>query len=382
MAYYLIKYLDDQANKKKGEFEGRTKSEAVENSHISPEHILSVNLAIHFGSNELALDVQELIISEIRALAQSGQAISRGLARIVARSGLAKKTTLGTADEGKTISKSLADIGMSRAVVAVVAAGESASRLDEALSNSLAYIQSQKKIRERVKAPFTQGVIIVLLAVLMIMFLPLIIAPALETLTAGELEIETNIMTDLLLFIERNNGFIWLVLLLIAGLITLLRGYIWQIAHKAPVLAGLKEFFILKRSILLLMILRPLFESGIPLGRALVIIKSSMSSSTDTIAMESLVAKMALGQSLSRAVVDKKYWSPILYNSFASFEKSILEAQLELIDTVTQALLSRLSIITARISNQASIIGKVLAFFALLMLIIGYYFPSLTANVA
>ena len=379
MAYYLIRYLDNQANKQQIEFQGNTKLEAVEKSGINPEQIIGVSLAVHFGSQDLALDIQELILSEIRALARSGQAMNKGLARILKRSGIAKKNIV--LDDGKTVSKILSEVGMSKAVVAVISAGENSSRLDNALDNTLTYIQSQKKIQDQVKAPFTEGIIVVSLAIIMIMVLPTVVAPALETLTGGELSIETNIMTDLLQYIDANNGTIWLVLLGIVVSIFLARKLIWQFANRFPGLAGLNEFFILKRSVLLLMILRPLFESGIPLQKSLNIIKSSMASNADINAMQSLIDRMAIGQSLSRAVTNEKYWSPIFYNSFASFEQAIIGAQLELIDTVTHALLSRLSIITARISTRASLMGKLLGFFALIMLVMGYYFPSLTASV-
>ncbi len=383
MSYYLIRYLDPQAKKKQIEFEGNTKLDAIENSGINPDQILSVSLAIHFGSQDLSLDVQELILSEVRALARSGQAMNKGLTRILKRSGISKKAVLGIAsDDGKTISKIFSDIGMSKAVVAVVGAGESSSRLDSALDNTLIYIQSQKKIQNQVKAPFTEGIIIVSLALIMIMVLPTIVAPALEILTAGELNIETNFMTDLLIYINTNNGIIWIVMLSIVVLVFIARKYIWSAANNMPGLANINEFFILKRSVLLLMILRPLFESGIPLNKSLNIIKNSMSSNADIKAMQSLIDRMAIGESLSRSITNPEHWSPIFYNSFASFEQAVIAAQLELIDTVTHALLSRLSIITGKISSSASILGKLLGFFALLMLVLGYYFPSLTASVS
>lgn len=383
MAHYLIKYLDDNAYKKQLEFEGNTKVDALEKSNLNPNQVLSISLVIKFGSSELSLDIQELIISEIRALAQSGQAINKGLVKIIKRAGVAKKTNLLVdIDKGRTISKILSDIGMSKAVSAVVSAGENASRLDNALENSLIYIRSQKEIRNQIKSPFTEGIIIVLLSIAMIMFLPIIIAPVLDTLISGELMVDTNTMTDLLIFIAHNNLVIWIGITVFVLALFLLRKVIWEITTDFPILSNLNEFFILKRSVLLLMILRPLFESNISLNYSLNIIKSSMISRSDNQAMALLINKMSIGQPLSRAMMDKKYWSPILYNSFASFEQSILEAQLGLIDSVTQALLSRLTIVTHRISIQASLTGKLLAFFALLMIIIGYYFPSLTANVS
>lgn len=379
MAKYLIKYLDSNANKHQAEFDGNTKSVAIENSKLSAEQIISVNLIVTLGSTELKLDIQELIISEIRALSKSGQAMGAGLKKILKRSGVAKKTTLGV-DDGKTVSEILSDVGMSKAVVAVIAAGESSSRLDSALNSSLAYLASQKKIRNQVKTPFTEGVIIISLATLMIMELPGIVAPALATLNSGELSIDTNFLTDIMLGINAYHGEIWLGIL---GFIATMFGakqYIWPVLKVLPIFDALNEFFVLRRSVLLLIILRPLFESGIPLNKSLNIIKSSMTSNTDVEAMNAVIDKMGQGKSLSATIQDEEYWSPILYNSFATFEQAVLSAQLELMDTITYALLSRLTIVTGSISTTANLLGKLMGFFALLMLVIGYYFPSLTAS--
>ena len=382
MSYYLIKYLDSNGNKHHKEVESSSKLNAIDNSKIDPNSILSVSRSIAFGRRDLSLDVQELIISEIRALAYSGQALHQGLIDILQRANIKRKISIqDVTDDGNTISNILATVGVSKIIAALIASGESSGRLQASLDSALLYIQSQKKILAKVKAPFTQGLIVISLAFTIMMFLPKIIAPALDNLTSSSLSIDTNVVTDILIFIYKNNNSIWLVILSTITTIFLLRKIIWVKVRRLPLLRLLDDFFILRRSTLLLMIFKPLFESNISLNKTLTIIKSSMSSDTDTKAVQELLDKMNNGEKLSSAIRDPNYWAPAFYNSFASFEKSILSAQLDLINTVTFALISRLTITSTRISSVANFTGKIIGFLSLFMIIIGYYFPSLTANV-
>ncbi len=380
MSYYLIKYLDANGKKIRREFEGDTKFDAIENSRINTDRILSVNKSFSFGSKNLAIETQELIISEIRALAYSGQAMHNGVINILQRANIKKLNIDNIVDDGSTISDILALAGIGKPVVALVASGESSGRLHDALNSSMIYLQTQKKIKDQVKSPFTQSGIIILIAFAMLMLLPKIIAPALKSLTST-LHAETNFMTSVLLFIYNNDLQIWLTILTIIATILLFKKKIRPFIRKIPVLKILDEFFVLKRSALLLMIFKPLFKSGISISKALLIIRSSMESDTDVQAVQLLIDKMNDGDNLSSAVNDHIYWSPIFYNSFASFEKSVLSAQLELIDSVIFALLSRLTVISTKISSIANLLGKFLGFLSLLLIIVGYYFPSLTASV-
>ncbi len=380
MAYYLIKYLDVNGKKNRREFEGDTKFDAIENSRIDADRILSVNKSFNIGGNKLAIETQELIISEVKALAYSGQAMHIGVINILKRANIKKLSFDSALEDGSTISNILATAGISKPVVALIASGESSGRLHDALSSSMVYLHTQKKIKDQVKSPFTQSGIIILISFAMLMFLPKIIAPALNSLTST-LHAETNFMTSILLFIHGNDITIWIIIISIVGSLFLFKKKIRPFIRKIPVIKILDEFFVLKRSALLLMIFKPLFESGISISKSLIIIRSSMESDTDVGAVQMLIDKMNDGDSLSSSINNPVHWSPIFYNSFASFEKSVLSAQLELIDSVTFALLSRLTAISTKISSIANLFGKFLGFLALLLIIVGYYFPSLTASV-
>ncbi len=383
MPWYLIQYLDEEGRKRRVEVEGVDDVEAIKNSRIDENQILKTSKSITIGSRDLPLGIQELILSQVRALVYSGQTVNSGIEHMLSRIGTLKKKKKEIQfllASNAVVSEILQAMGVSKASVALVRAGESSGQLKEALDSALQHAQAEKAIKEQVSSPFTQGLVIILLALGMVMGLPNMIGPALGTLIDAGLDLDTNIFTDILLFIFHYNSQIWWGLLGLVVFVAIFRKLIWLVAQDLPGFRLMKDFFILKRSVLLLMVFKPLFASGISLNKSLEIVKGSMNSASDIKAINNVVLMMESGASLSIAIHNHNDWSPMFYNSFASFEQATFEAQMQLIESVTVALLGELKNISAKIALAAGILGKVLGFFALMMMIIGYYFPSLTAS--
>ncbi len=74
----------------------------------------------------------------------------------------------------------LSAMGISKASVALVRAGESSGKLKETLDSTLQYAVAEKEIKEQVSSPFTQELTVILLAFGMVMGLPNMIAPTLN----------------------------------------------------------------------------------------------------------------------------------------------------------------------------------------------------------
>jgi type II secretory pathway component PulF len=383
MAWYLIQYLDEDGKKQRIEVEAPTEEEAVRESKIRQTNVLKVGKSIKFGNQDLPLETQELILSQIRALVFSGQTINMGvehmLNRIAKIKPKAKQVRLQL-KSGGTVSEVLTTMGLSKAGIALVRSGEASGRLSEALDSALSHVKAEKAIKAEVSSPFTEGITIVLIATGMLMGLPGMIAPAMNSMADAGLNIETNFLTDMLLFINDYNAEIWYVLLGIIVGSFVFRKLLWKVLQNVPGFRVMKDFFIIKRSVLMLMVFSPLFSSGISLSKALEIIKSSMSSASDNKAVNQVVANMRKGMSFSAAINDKENWAPLFYNSFSSFEQATFEAQMGLIESVTDALLGELKGVSKKIATTAGIVGKFLGFLALMMMIGGYYFPSLTAS--
>lgn len=382
MAYYLISYIDDEGKKQRVEVESNTEAEAIALSKIGTQNIDKVSKSFVIGNKDLPLETQELVLSQIRALVFSGQTIDNGISHMVKRIGglkSKKKSIELQLKGGATISDLLSVMGISKAGVALVRSGESSGRLSEALDSALDHVKSEKAIKSEVSSPFTQGIVIVLIAIGMIMGLPGMIAPALETLINAGLKVETNILTDMLVFINKYNSEIWYTLFGSIIVFVVFNKPIWYVLQNVPGFRVIRDFFILKRSVLMLMVFKPLFASGLSLNQALSIIKASMSGKANIKAINDVVDGMNQGLSLSDAIANKN-WAPLFYNSFGAFEQATYDAQLKLIDSVTEALLGELKNASKKIAAAAGILGKFLGFLALMMMVIGYYFPSLTAS--
>jgi type II secretory pathway component PulF len=383
MAHYLITFVNDEGKKQRVQVEGHSEAEAISYAKINSSQIDKVAKSVVIGSTDLPLETQELIVSQIRALVFSGQTIGVGINYMMEKIKAVRKNkvliNLQLA-QGATISDLLTAMGISKASVALVRAGESSGRITEALDSALSHIKSEKAIKSEVSSPFTEGLFIVLLAIGMLMGLPGLIAPAMETMAGAGLDLETNFLTDMLIFINKYNSEIWYILLGTIAVFVVFNKILWGLLKNVPGFRLIRDFFIIKRSVLTLMVFKPLFASGITLTKALDIIKDSMSGGADTKAINKVVDKLNAGSNFSQSINNKDDWAPLFFNSFASFEQATHEAQLGLIDSVTEALLGELKGVSKKIATFAGLLGKFLGFLALMMMILGYYFPSLTAS--
>jgi type II secretory pathway component PulF len=383
MAYYLITFVSDEGKKQRVQVEGKTEAEAISYAKINSSQIDKVAKSMVIGSTDLPLETQELIVSQIRALVFSGQTIGVGINYMMDKIKAVRKNKVLInlqLQQGATISDLLTAMGISKASIALVRAGESSGRITEALDSALSHIKSEKAIKAEVSSPFTEGLFIVLLAIGMLMGLPGLIAPAMETMAGAGLDLETNFLTDMLIFINEYNSEIWYVLLGTIVAFVVFNKILWGLLKNVPGFRLIRDFFIIKRSVLTLMVFKPLFASGITLTKTLDIIKDSMSGGADVKAINKVVDKLNAGSNFSQSINNKDDWAPLFFNSFASFEQATYDAQLGLIDSVTEALLGELKGVSKKIATFAGIIGKFLGFLALMMMILGYYFPSLTAS--
>jgi type II secretory pathway component PulF len=383
MAHYLITFVNDEGKKQRVQVEAKTEDKAVRYAKINPSQIDKVSKSAVIGSQDLPLETQELVVSQIRALVFSGQTINVGINYMLDKIKAIRKHKILIElqlNQGATISDLLTAMGVSKTSVALVRAGESSGRITEALDSALSHIKSEKAIKSEVSSPFTEGLFIVLLSIGMLMGLPGLIAPAMETMAGAGLDLETNFLTDMLIFINNYNAEIWYALLGTIVAFVVFNKILWGLLKNVPGFRLIRDFFILKRSVLTLMVFKPLFASGITLTKALDIIRDSMSGSANVKAINKVVEKLNAGSNFSQAINNKDDWAPLFFNSFSSFEQATYQAQLGLIDSVTEALLGELKGVSKKIAMAAGLLGKFLGFLALMMMILGYYFPSLTAS--
>lgn len=383
MPWYLIQYIDSEGSRERIEIEGDSEDEAISFAKINEDQVEKISKSVKIGSQDLPLEIQELILSQIRALVFSGQTIGVGIEHMLNRISKLKpkiKVIKLQLESGATVSEILRVMGISKAGVALVRSGETSGRLSEALDSALSHVKAEKAIKSEVSSPFTEGITIVLIAVGMLMGLPGMIAPAMASMQKAGLNLETNFLTDMLIFINENNSEIWYAMLGIVVFSVIFKKTLWRLLQNVPGFRVIKDYFIIKRSVLMLMVFKPLFSSGISLSKALDIIKTSMSSPADNKAIKQVVDSMEHGASFSSAIHNEENWAPMFFNSFASFEQATFDAQMGLIESVTEALLGELKGVSKKIALTAGITGKFLGFLALMMMIGGYYFPSLTAS--
>lgn len=115
-------------------------AEAIKNSRIDENQILKPTKSMVIGSRDLPLSVQELILSQIRALVYSGQTVNSGIEHMLSRIGALKKKKKEITfllESSVVVSDILSAMGISKASVALVRAGESSGKLKEALDSAL-----------------------------------------------------------------------------------------------------------------------------------------------------------------------------------------------------------------------------------------------------
>ncbi|MCB1737363.1 MAG: type II secretion system F family protein [Gammaproteobacteria bacterium] len=287
------------------------------------------------------LGVQTLFIAQLAAMVASGADLS-GVPALMANNQVLRRAGDASAwTPSQPISRLLAALDFDPAVAPLVAAGEQAGRLSEALQDAVDYL-SERRDRKRANAgKLLMAGMLAVGVTLGFTTMPLLLSDQLDRMTqmrAAGLMAAPSVPTQLLYALrDWGSDVLRAVLMSAAALVTVVwwRADAWiESPRWAWFVRPIQYLRAPQRGVNLLSVLRPMFAAGVSPEDMATAVRAALGPAGDA-----LIRMQDQGHSLSEAVaLTSAWWSPTLVRTLRGFESALPQDRDRLFRILIQAM--------------------------------------------
>lgn len=325
------------------------------------------------GSKRPPRQEQVALLAALASLAVSGQPMASEIPKLVGKQRSLKRY-LPRIRRSMTVSQILKMMHFDGHAVMLAQAGERAGKLGESLRRAVRETLAIEKLRGEMKKKVIPGLILLGVGLVSFLGMPLVVsAPLRAVKDQPSLKMPTGFWSDMVLGVDAFVRGYWWVLPLVAAILYAVRSVIWKAIKDVPPFTALRDYLVLRRSILFVAVLRPLYESGVPVREAVEQIRSG-AGRADAAAYDAVLARLRAGRNLSEAL-DSPDWAPQLRDGMRGFEKATPEMRQEILATVGELMDLAMAMTAGRLATMMYLLGAMMALMSIAMTALGVMLP-------